>query len=333
MQRSGWGGQSTFQWRSHLSHFSSCLTILVLMASQLLEPLDVAQGAFSCVWWPQPYWCTTLVHMLATGMREWELFRGRTRALRELSGRGAYAADWPTRSCSGELSFFCFAVRLRIEMELRRQRRRQLNPRIDDREVWTVEEREAGGYGPKYCKAPSEQPENISLVWRWEEWAETGRPHRRTGPRGGLIRKVSPARPSRRCLWQALRLLPLPFATWSATVFTAVGSVRDEQAHVQAAGVGIAPRHAQQNRPGGPRPIAQQRAARCSSQLGMGAAPSANNGARTLRRASQRCLLGACRRPLWAALPARTRRAHWGEARRESRRNGRRSSRRGQRRE
>ena len=29
--------------------------------------LDVAQGAFSICWWPQPYWCITLVHMLATG--------------------------------------------------------------------------------------------------------------------------------------------------------------------------------------------------------------------------------------------------------------------------
>jgi hypothetical protein len=58
-----WDGSSTCQW-SHLSHFSSCLTVFVLQTPQGAV-LEVAHGAFSAISWPQPYLCTTLVHMLA----------------------------------------------------------------------------------------------------------------------------------------------------------------------------------------------------------------------------------------------------------------------------
>lgn len=51
-ERAGWRRECTFQW-SQLSHFSSCFTVLVLSTPQLAL-LEVAQGAFSWTWWPQP---------------------------------------------------------------------------------------------------------------------------------------------------------------------------------------------------------------------------------------------------------------------------------------
>ncbi|KAF2787868.1 hypothetical protein K505DRAFT_379302 [Melanomma pulvis-pyrius CBS 109.77] len=78
------------QW-SQLSHFSSCLTVLVLSTPQLAL-LEVAQGAFSWTWWPQPYVCMTLVHMLAAvgGAREVREARG----VREAGAGQRGGADW-----------------------------------------------------------------------------------------------------------------------------------------------------------------------------------------------------------------------------------------------
>ena len=61
----GGGRVPTCQW-SQVSHFSSCLTVLVLSTPQFAL-LDVAQGAFSETWWPHEYECITLVHMAAAG--------------------------------------------------------------------------------------------------------------------------------------------------------------------------------------------------------------------------------------------------------------------------
>jgi hypothetical protein len=60
--RDGLEGARTCQ-QSQLSHFSSCLIVLVLATPQFAAR-DVAHGTLSTFWWPQPYWCTTLVHML-----------------------------------------------------------------------------------------------------------------------------------------------------------------------------------------------------------------------------------------------------------------------------
>ena len=92
------------QW-SHLSHFSSCLTVLVLETPHGAV-LEVAHGAFSAISWPQPYLCTTLVHMLSgvamgsgegAAARRW---RGRATLLDESSkaGRvvGGGGGDWRT---------------------------------------------------------------------------------------------------------------------------------------------------------------------------------------------------------------------------------------------
>jgi len=65
-QGGDWGkAGSTGQW-SQLSHFSSCLTVFVLQTPQGAV-LEVAHGAFSEISWPQPYLCTTLVHMFGGG--------------------------------------------------------------------------------------------------------------------------------------------------------------------------------------------------------------------------------------------------------------------------
>lgn len=67
--RRRFGRRGTCQW-SHLSHFSSCLTVLVLETPQGAV-LEVAHEALSMVSWPQPYLCTTLVHMLAGAGAAW----------------------------------------------------------------------------------------------------------------------------------------------------------------------------------------------------------------------------------------------------------------------
>ena len=54
--------------RSHDSHFSSCLTVLTLQTPHGAV-LDVAHGAFASQTWPQPYLCTTLVHMVWAQIR------------------------------------------------------------------------------------------------------------------------------------------------------------------------------------------------------------------------------------------------------------------------
>jgi hypothetical protein len=74
MRRGFWDGRGTGQW-SHLSHLSSCLTVFVLQTPQAAVR-EVAHGAFSVISWPQPYLCTTLVHMLVRVV-EWGR-RGRT---------------------------------------------------------------------------------------------------------------------------------------------------------------------------------------------------------------------------------------------------------------
>ena len=56
--------KDSYLYRSQLSHFSSCLTVLTFETPQFAL-LDAAHGALSEVWWPQLYWCTTLVHILA----------------------------------------------------------------------------------------------------------------------------------------------------------------------------------------------------------------------------------------------------------------------------
>ena len=56
--------KGSYLYRSQLSHFSSCLTVLTFETPQFAL-LDAAHGALSEVWWPQLYWCTTLVHILA----------------------------------------------------------------------------------------------------------------------------------------------------------------------------------------------------------------------------------------------------------------------------
>jgi hypothetical protein len=57
-------GKGLYLYRSQLSHFSSCLIVLTFETPQFAL-LDAAHGALSEVWWPQLYWCTTLVHILA----------------------------------------------------------------------------------------------------------------------------------------------------------------------------------------------------------------------------------------------------------------------------
>lgn len=60
------------------------MTVFVLLTPQG-DVLDVAHGAFSAISWPQPYLCTTLVHMLAV---LWERGRhGRTAGGRRLLQR------------------------------------------------------------------------------------------------------------------------------------------------------------------------------------------------------------------------------------------------------
>jgi len=91
-------------YRSQPSHFSSCLTTLTLETPQFAL-LDAAQGALSVVEWPQLYWCTTLVHMLArTGEQGalhsgGRLVRAALRIVGEEGGRGVEGAggraDWP----------------------------------------------------------------------------------------------------------------------------------------------------------------------------------------------------------------------------------------------
>jgi hypothetical protein len=68
-------GQAAHDQWSHLSHFSSCFTVFVLQTPQG-DVLEVAQGAFSAISWPQPYLCTTLVHMVAGE----DMGAGKTRA-------------------------------------------------------------------------------------------------------------------------------------------------------------------------------------------------------------------------------------------------------------
>lgn len=86
-------------YRSQPSHFSSCLTTLTLETPQFAL-LDAAQGALSVVEWPQLYWCTTLVHMLARigeqgalhgGER---LVRAALRIVGEEGGRGVDGGGW-----------------------------------------------------------------------------------------------------------------------------------------------------------------------------------------------------------------------------------------------
>ncbi|UPX13164.1 uncharacterized protein EKO05_0003690 [Ascochyta rabiei] len=56
--------KGSYLYGSQLSHFSSCLTVLTFETPQFAL-LDAAHGASSIVEWPQPYLCTTFVHMLA----------------------------------------------------------------------------------------------------------------------------------------------------------------------------------------------------------------------------------------------------------------------------
>lgn len=96
--------KGSYLYRSQPSHFSSCLTTLTLETPQFAL-LDAAQGALSVVEWPQLYWCTTLVHMLArTGEQGalhsgGRLVRAALRIVGEEGGRGVEGAggraDWP----------------------------------------------------------------------------------------------------------------------------------------------------------------------------------------------------------------------------------------------
>ena len=85
--------KGSYLYRSQPSHFSSCLTTLTLETPQFAL-LDAAQGALSVVEWPQLYWCTTLVHMLArTGEQGalhsgGRLVRASLRIVGEEGGRG-----------------------------------------------------------------------------------------------------------------------------------------------------------------------------------------------------------------------------------------------------
>jgi hypothetical protein len=63
--------------------------------------LDAAHGALSVVEWPQPYWCTTLVHILARIGEEGalhsgeRLLRAALRVVEEEGGVEGGRADWP----------------------------------------------------------------------------------------------------------------------------------------------------------------------------------------------------------------------------------------------
>lgn len=94
------GEEWSYLYRSQLSHFSSCLTVLTLETPQFAL-LDAAHGALSVVEWPQPYWCTTLVHILARIGEEGALHSGE-RLLRaalsvveEEGGVEDGRANWP----------------------------------------------------------------------------------------------------------------------------------------------------------------------------------------------------------------------------------------------
>ena len=88
-----------YLYRSQLSHFSSCLTVLTFETPQFAL-LDAAHGALSVVEWPQPYWCTTLVHILAKIGEEGalhsgeRLLRAALRVVEEEGGVEGGRADW-----------------------------------------------------------------------------------------------------------------------------------------------------------------------------------------------------------------------------------------------
>ena len=94
--------KGSYLYRSQLSHFSSCLTVLIFETPQFAL-LDAAHGALSEVWWPQLYWCTTLVHILAEIGEEGALHSGERllrAALRVVvkreGGVEGGRADWPS---------------------------------------------------------------------------------------------------------------------------------------------------------------------------------------------------------------------------------------------
>lgn len=94
------GEKGSYLYRSQLSHFSSCLTVLTFETPQFAL-LDAAHGALSVVEWPQLYWCTTLVHILARIGEEGalhsgeRLLRAALRVVDEEGGVEGGRADWP----------------------------------------------------------------------------------------------------------------------------------------------------------------------------------------------------------------------------------------------